>query len=135
MNKFVAESLRVRRSSQRAAIAAVGVATLALFSVSATAGTSVAYVPSKRVDFEDLDLSKQSDARRLYARLRLAASEVCMGYPDARRPSPRTARGRCINEAIADAVEAIDHPNLTALHAASREVRLAQAKAKASAHT
>jgi UrcA family protein len=135
MNNFVAESMRVCRTSQRAAIAAVGVATLALFSVGATAGTSVAYVPSKRVHFQDLDLSKQSDAKRLYARLRLAASEVCIGYPDARRPSPRSARGRCINEAIANAVEAVDHPNLTALHASSREVRLAQGTSKASTHS
>ena len=111
-----------------AAIAAVGFATLALFAVHANAASD--FAPSKRVDFQDLDLSKDKDAKRLYLRLRLAASEVCVGYPDTRIMNRNTARGRCEHAAIESAIEAIGHPNLSALHVAKSETKLAQRKTK-----
>jgi UrcA family protein len=135
MNKLVAgiTSLRVRSASKHAAVAAIGVATLTLFGMNANA-TSIADAPTQKVDFKDLDLSKQADAKRLYRRLQMAAGEVCIGYPIAEglRNSPRA---RCEQAAVTHAVETIAHPNLTALHVAKADVKLAQSKAKSLPNT
>jgi UrcA family protein len=122
-------SSRVRNASKHAAVVALGVATLALFSVSASATSSVG-APASTVDFKDLDLSKQADAKRLYMRLRMAASEVCVGYPQSRGIKRNTPRSHCENAAVTQAVEAIGNPNLTALHLAKSDVKLAQSKLK-----
>lgn len=131
MNKLMTgiATARVRNASKQAAIAAVGFATLSLFAVQANAASEI-FSPSKRVDFQDLDLSSDKDAKRLYQRLRLAASEVCVGYPDTRVLNRNTARGRCQHNAIEAAIEAIGHPNLSALHAEKSETKVAQSKAK-----
>lgn len=131
MNQLTTTSSRVRSVAKHAATVAVGCAALALLATNASAGQEPdTYVPRQRVDFQDLDLSKQSDAKRLYRRLKLAASEVCVGYPEARGSLRHTARGRCEHAAITNAVETIGNPNLTALHAHKSDVKLAQGKSK-----
>ena len=131
MNKLIAgiTSLRARTASKHVAITAIGVATLTLFGMNANA-TSVADVPTMTVDFQDLDLSNEAHAKRLYRRLRMAASEVCIGYPQSRGLARNTPRARCEQAAVTDAVEAIGNPNVTALHLANGGVKLAQTKAK-----
>lgn len=125
---------RVKSASKHAAIAAVGFATLSLFAVQANAASE--FMPlNKRVDFKDLDLSKDKDVKRLYLRLRLAASEVCVGYPDTRILSRYTARGRCEQAAVESAIETIGHPSLSALHATRVDTKVAQGKAKAASHS
>lgn len=131
MSKLVVStSLRVRDVSKHAAMAAIGTAALALFSTNAGAASSVGVATTKRVDFADLDLAKPADAKRLYRRLQSAARDVCGDYAGADRVLPTSARDRCEQAAVTNAVETVGHPNVTALHAAKTHVRLAQGKAQ-----
>lgn len=74
---------------------------------------------STEVRYGDLDLDKPAGVAQLYARLRVAAEQVC----DARfrpgtlvvAPSWRT----CVAGALEQAVAAVDQPALTAYHAAN----------------
>ena len=136
MNKLNAglNSLRVRNSSARAALVAVGIAALSVFSTNAMADGFLG-APSERVDFHDLDLSKPADAKRLYSRLRLAASQVCAGYAGGATALRNSPRHRCEAASIADAVERIGHPNLAELHAAKRDTKLAQQRVKSTTNS
>lgn len=131
MNTLVAGNtvLRVCNAFKQAAFTALGVATLSLFALSANA-TSVADPSTQTVEFKDLDLSRASDAKRLYRRLRMAASEVCVNYAQSTGMPGNTPRARCEQAALTNAIEAIAHPNLTALHLESAGVKLAQGKTK-----
>jgi UrcA family protein len=124
---------------KHATAAALGLAALSLFAISANATTMTrehSSTPQVSVDFKDLDLSKHSDAKRLYQRLRLAASEVCVGYPHSTSALKKnTPRARCENAAVANAVETIGDPNLTALYQAKSDVKLAQSKRKIESNT
>jgi UrcA family protein len=114
---------------KHAAAAALGLATLSLFAISASATAASSSEPQVSVEFKDLDLSKPSDAKRLYQRLRLAANEVCIGFAQSTSALRKnTPRARCENAAVANAVEAIGNPNLTALYEAKNDVKLAQSK-------
>jgi UrcA family protein len=130
MNKVTAGSMpsRVIAASKRGAIAAVTAMALSLMSLSATAAESGFAGRSEKVRFGDLDLSNSADTERLYRRLKLAASQVCIGYADA--PGTRSPYDRCVQKSIENAVDKIGHPNLTALHRAKSDVRLAQSKSK-----
>lgn len=102
------------------AIAAASVATVSLFSAAAQAEPAA---PQITVSLERFNLSKQSDADALYARLQRAARDVC---------APRT-RGfqyehpvpRCYEDALEKAVAKIDNVLLTALHESNSETRIA----------
>jgi UrcA family protein len=75
-----------------------------------------------------LDLTNPADAAVLYRRVEDASREVCrFGFG----PRPLSERGyerACIARAIADAVEAINAPAVTALHQERQEMRLAWAR-------
>jgi UrcA family protein len=129
MNKFVAivRSSRATSISKCVALAAVGAFGLLAGASNASAQRDV---PQVRVDFKDLDLTQTKDAKRLYSRLRLAASEVCNGYPD-QRPSPRlTPRMKCEQQAVTNAVEVVGHPALWALHTSNAQTKLVQRSTK-----
>jgi UrcA family protein len=85
-------------------------------------------VRQKVVRYADLDLSKQSDAAELYARLRRASNRVC-GHEDNRNLAMQRAHESCSSEALADAVERVNASALTALHAADGRIRVAQRRA------
>jgi UrcA family protein len=138
MNKLTADmtSLRVRNSSARALFAAIGLASLSLLAANANANPiGYADMPSERVDFEDLDLAKEADTKRLYRRLRSAANQVCSAYSDQGRMVRSSARTRCESEALASAVEAIGHPALTTLYSTDPQTKLAQRSAKSSSNS
>ena len=72
--------------------------------------------PSVRIDFENLDLTVPEDVEKLYTRIKLAARMVCSDSS-----SPWDAKRMkyiedCRNAVVADAVDRIDQPLLTALH-------------------
>jgi UrcA family protein len=73
-------------------------------SVDTDAGTTLRVV--------DLDLSKPQDVARHYARVSLAARDIC-GDGNGRMSLEK----RCIAKTIEDAVSRINRPTLTALHA------------------
>lgn len=136
MNKSIDRitSLRARTASKHIALTAIGVAILTLLGMNANA-TTATHVPTEKVEFADLDLAKPADAKLLYRRLKMAASEVCVGYPLTKSIARNTPRARCEQAAITDAVEAIDDPNLTALHLKSGKVKLAQSKTQPASHS
>jgi len=110
-------------SARVVAIAALGAATLSLFSVSASAE---APIPQQQVNFGDLDLSKSRDTARLYSRLRSASSAVCSDFAGYRGTRMRDRYAACIDRALNDAIATIGNPSLAELHASKKEMRLAQ---------
>jgi UrcA family protein len=71
-------------------------------------------LPSKRVSFADLDISKPADAKVLYGRISAAAHQVCAlsGYKDL--GAMQRVNG-CVDRAINNAVKNVDSPALSAL--------------------
>ena len=72
--------------------------------------------PAVSVRYDDLDLASDAGVRRLYARLRHAATRVC---PDAHdRQLDRAIRTRaCQAQAVDAAVAQLQNPRLAVLHA------------------
>lgn len=98
-------------------LGAVALAAALLGTASAVSAASVdrpAQVSTLRVRYADLNLGNDAGVRRLYERLRWAATQVCT-YP--------TAFGLidkgCIKRALQDAVNGIDNTALPALHSRS----------------
>ncbi len=82
---------------------------------------------TRRVNFADLDLTRNDGAATLYSRIRSAAKYVC-------RPSTVTwewttpATNRCMEKAVNQAVEDVNSPALKNLHLAHTKptIRLAR---------
>jgi len=129
MNKLIALT-----ASRRAAMAIAGIAALTTLSVNAQtapvngAAVNDAQVPTHVVGYEDLDLSERADTQALYRRLQLAAEDVCNVYAAPRTTVLNKVDARCKREAVAKAVAAIGHPNLTALHVERGGMKLARIK-------
>jgi UrcA family protein len=80
-------------------------------------------LPTRRVSYADLDISKPAGAKVLYGRIEAAAREVCL--LDTSTLVGATARDRaCINQAIDIAVKHVKSVALSELHSA-RVIRLA----------
>jgi UrcA family protein len=128
MNKLFAvdTSSRVVSVAKCATLAAIG----AFGVLIGSANASALDVPQVRVDFKDLDLTQAKDAQKLYRRLRMAASEVCIGYPDQRGALRHTPRRQCEHQAVTNAVEMIGNPALSTLHTSAAQTKLAQRSMK-----
>jgi len=129
MNTLIVVSAPARAlkvSKQVACIAAVA-ASLSLFSMSASAQIEP---PQQRVDFYDLDLTKDKDTQRLYSRLRTAASEVCAQFSNYKSAVMRVRKQQCEHNALTGAVATIGNESLTALHTKRSEAKLAQRKTR-----
>lgn len=69
------------------------------------------------VKYGDLELDSTAGIQVLYRRLSNAAKEVCA--PSVSVPLTLRSKAReCANQALADAVARMNHPNLNAYHAA-----------------
>jgi UrcA family protein len=102
--------------SFRTVSTALGAALIGLsFSGFASAKDSDPYLKQVEVPYADLDLSRVSDANKLYTRISRAARDVCRS--DFGVASRTTAvRDRCAAKAIDDAVRSVSNENLTAVH-------------------
>ena len=69
------------------------------------------------VDFADLNLSREADVDKLYARLQRASKEVCQRQ-NGREHYQRRLYRECYAEALERAVSSINAVQLTKLHAA-----------------
>lgn len=69
------------------------------------------------VGYADLDISTPAGAEKLYERIRRAASQVCpqVNFVEIQR---HAAAARCVNAAVAHAVNSIASPQLAAVYAA-----------------
>jgi UrcA family protein len=72
-------------------------------------------VPAVAVKYGDLDLSTERGARILFARIQLAADEVCPAAADSRSLSRVEARNACLKDAIERAVQQVGSPRLAAV--------------------
>lgn len=69
------------------------------------------------VRYADLDIGTTAGAEKLYERIRVAAAQVCpqVNYEEIQR---HAAAVRCVNAAVAHAVNSIASPQLAAVYAA-----------------
>lgn len=114
----------------RATVAGAAVALSCLMAPVASAGETVTArsgAASRVVRYGDLDLTSQADAQQLYARLQYASERVCGSRPDERDLKLQRLHDKCVSEALANAVGQVNDTKLSALHAANKRVRVAQA--------
>jgi UrcA family protein len=77
------------------------------------------------VKYGDLDLSQSTDTQRLYVRLKDASEQVC-GSERTRDLRMQRLLKACYTGALNRAVERVNEPKLTALHAAEPRIRVAR---------
>jgi UrcA family protein len=75
-------------------------------------------VPSRRVNFADLDLTRSAGVSTLYARIKAAAAEVCEPEIQSIMPAPVQSVRRCREQAIARAIADVNAPALTSYYLA-----------------
>lgn len=87
---------------------------IALCTLQVTAQAADDGLPSKRVSYADLDISKPAGAKVLYGRIAKAAYEVCQstGFYSL---GAAQLRNRCVDHAIDKAVKDVGSPALSAL--------------------
>jgi UrcA family protein len=87
---------------------------IALCALQLTAQAADDGLPSKRVSYADLDISKPAGAKVLYGRIVRAAKEVCRsnGYESL---GALQLTNRCVDFAIDNAVKVVGSPALSAL--------------------
>jgi UrcA family protein len=85
-----------------------------LLASSAFAATTTE-APAARVQYSELDLSKDAGVERLYARLKHAAEQVC-GGADIRDLAALHQQELCVQKALDRAVEDVHSARLTARH-------------------
>jgi UrcA family protein len=91
---------------------------IAMCTLQVTAQAAGDALPSKRVSYADLDISKPAGAKVLYSRIVAAAKQVCAqgGYKDL--GAMQRVSG-CVDRAINNAVKDVDSPALSALRPSS----------------
>jgi UrcA family protein len=87
----------------------------ALLALQTTARAADDDLPSRRVSYADLDISKPAGAKVLYRRIEAAAEQVC-GNEGRRNLSAMTRDRACIDEAVATAVARVNSVALRDLH-------------------
>jgi UrcA family protein len=73
-------------------------------------------VETRRVQFDDLDLSKPAGARTLYKRIRGAAGRVCNEAWKHANGAASHEVAKCIRSAVDAAVDHVDSATLTTVH-------------------
>jgi UrcA family protein len=71
--------------------------------------------PQEKVKYAGLDLSRSAGAGALYARISIAANDVCREL-DHGDLSSKLIFNRCVHQAIANAVAAVDQPALYSVY-------------------
>jgi len=78
------------------------------------------------VRYGDLDLTQSADVGRLYARLKYASEKVCYVSDDNRNLRIKHLQADCMQGALNRAVEKVNEPKLTQLHASEPRIRVAR---------
>jgi len=104
------------RPKFRAAIYGLcGAVSLCALQVTAIAAADA--LPTRRVSYADLDISKPAGAKTLYHRIEAAARQVC--EPTGKGVGAAVQDRACIKQAIDLAVSRVDSAALSKLHAAT----------------
>jgi UrcA family protein len=102
----------IQNTVRAAAFLLCGAIVLCTLQVTARAADDA--LPSRRVSFADLDISKPAGAKVLYGRIVRAAKEVCQYEPTGPLGLSQWTRG-CVDHAIDKAVKDVGSPALSAL--------------------
>jgi UrcA family protein len=95
-------------------LAAASICMLGSVAQASEAGDSSA---QKMVGYGDLHLTESKDVQMLYGRLSSAAKTVC-NMPDQRELARTAAANRCVEQAMVEAISAVNNPMLTSLYLA-----------------
>jgi len=98
-------------------IAATALTFGALGHVAMAAPNGAAQPLTATVNFEDLDISKESGAAALYQRLRTAARQVCAPLESNGDLAMKAKFRSCYRQALSNAVLTVDQVAVTAMHA------------------
>jgi UrcA family protein len=98
--------------SLRLTLLAAAVFAAPAFAVAGDAGRSAEPIT---VHYGELDLSKESDAAKLYSQLNVAARQICERL-DGRELARKAAYKACFNETLANAVLQVNRDAVTAVH-------------------
>ena len=114
-------------SARPNAIKAAVIAAAAVGTLLGAALPAHADVDSRKltVEYQDLDLTRDTDVQRLYSRLRGAAKSVCSSM-NGRTLFERLQYRECFDTALNEAVSDVNVTQLTKLHGASETQRIAQ---------
>jgi UrcA family protein len=96
-------------------LAAVAAVCLASVTISAHADEAANGVPTHTVRYSDLDINTRAGATVLYARIRIAAQQVC-GDADSQQLVVSAAVRGCVNRAIYTSVRSVNSPKLTSVY-------------------
>jgi len=93
---------------------AIAAFTLAISAFGATAANAADSddVPSRKVQYSDLNLNHEAGARVLYLRIRNAAESACVQL-NGRQLIERMSQSACVKDSIERAVKQVDAPMLT----------------------
>lgn len=117
-------------------VAAFGMAALSFGAGSAYAEEMTDASRAKTtVAYSDLDLSKDSDVRSLYARLQRASQKVCGQYQDLRNLRTKRLYDACYQDSLARAVDDVGHASVKAVFAADERIRVAGRSSKTQARS
>jgi UrcA family protein len=113
------EEFVLHRASERvsAGAAAIALTFLTLLTVDARADEPKANPTSVTVSYSDVAFGNTEGAASVYRKLKAAARRVCNVEYGSRDLSVQLAARECYREALENAVQKIDRPTLTALHA------------------
>ena len=87
---------------------------IALCTLQATAQAADDGLPSRKVSYADLDISKPAGAKVLYGRIVKAAKDVCQ-FTGFQSLGTNQMINRCVDHAIDNAVKDVGSPALSAL--------------------
>lgn len=110
----------LHRASERvsAGAAAIALTFLTLLTVDARADARQT-PPSIAVSYSDVSFATTAGAAKVYGKLKAAARQVCGVNDGVKDIAMINAAYQCYREALANAVQRIDRPTLTALHVAT----------------
>ena len=114
-----------RSASVRVIGTALVIAAASMIATMASATENVRQL-STVVRYGDLDLTQSADVGRLYARLKYASEKVCYVSDDNRNLRAKQRQADCMQGALNRAVETVNEPQLTQLHAAEPRIRVAR---------
>ncbi|HEY6124486.1 MAG TPA: UrcA family protein [Steroidobacteraceae bacterium] len=112
----------LRRTSERltAGAAAIGVTFLMLLTVDVRAAETIDNPPRISVSYQDTEFATQKGTANVYRKLKMAARKVCGLAPGgALTLDQRHNAEKCVDGALADAVQRINRAMLTSVHEAS----------------
>lgn len=105
------------------------IAALAAVLIAAPALAAAAPLPTISVTLEGVNVQTDKGAKVALKRIGRAAREACASTPTGTRI--RAVDHDCVNDLVAQAVQQLNAPRVTALHESKAEVRLADRNASA----